>query len=42
MNRGIKICEYIPFKGGFKEKIRLTKKYEGRILEVGKDYIIIY
>lgn len=42
MDIGVKICEYIPFNGEFKEKIRLTKKYEGRILEVGKDYIIIY
>ena len=38
---GYKKIEVIPYKT-FKEKINITKRYDGQYMEVEKDYIIIY
>lgn len=34
------VCTVIPYKT-FKEKIRLTKKYEKHKVEVCKDYVLV-
>ena len=34
------VCTVIPYKT-FKEKIRLTKKYKDKYIEVYKNYILV-
>jgi len=41
MEIGVKVCEVIPYKN-FKEKIKITKQYDHRYIEVYDNYILVF